>query len=122
MSNQLVQLDHRLWFPDPQAALDEPEGLLAIGGDLRPERLLLAYQMGIFPWFEADQRMWMQMPMTTQSALLSSRTPLKHLKVSSEYYEKMISRWHWICILTRSLCYVSVAGRPKGKARGSPMT
>ena len=55
MSDQLVQLDHRLWFPDPQAALDEPEGLLAIGGDLRPERLLLAYQMGIFPWFEADQ-------------------------------------------------------------------
>ena len=47
MSDQLVQLDHRLWFPDPQAALDEPEGLLAIGGDLRPERLLLAYQMGI---------------------------------------------------------------------------
>lgn len=55
MSNQLAQLDHRLWFPDPQAALVEPEGLLAIGGDLKPERLLLAYRMGIFPWFESDQ-------------------------------------------------------------------
>ncbi len=55
MSDRLVQLDHRLWFPNPQAALVEPEGLLAIGGDLSPERLLLAYRMGIFPWFEADQ-------------------------------------------------------------------
>lgn len=36
-------------FPDPNNATRD--GLLAIGGDLRPERLLLAYQSGIFPWF-----------------------------------------------------------------------
>ena len=51
MSVVLSQLeDHKLWFPDPASALEEPNGLLAIGGDLRPERLLLAYQNGIFPW------------------------------------------------------------------------
>ena len=36
----------------PPAALAEPEGLLAIGGDLSPDRLLAAYRMGIFPWYE----------------------------------------------------------------------
>jgi leucyl/phenylalanyl-tRNA--protein transferase len=43
---------HQLIFPDP--ALAEEDGLLAIGGDLSPERLLLAYQSGIFPWFSDD--------------------------------------------------------------------
>jgi leucyl/phenylalanyl-tRNA--protein transferase len=38
-------------FPDP--ALAEPDGLLAVGGDLAPERLLAAYAAGIFPWFDA---------------------------------------------------------------------
>jgi leucyl/phenylalanyl-tRNA--protein transferase len=46
----VYRLDHRLVFPDPELATDE--GILAIGGDLRPERLLLAYSMGIFPWYE----------------------------------------------------------------------
>lgn len=38
----------------PPTELAEDSGLLAVGGDLRPERLLLAYSMGIFPWFNAD--------------------------------------------------------------------
>lgn len=42
-------------FPDPQYALDEPNGLLAVGGDLRPERILCAYAQGIFPWYEEGQ-------------------------------------------------------------------
>jgi leucyl/phenylalanyl-tRNA--protein transferase len=37
-------------FPDPRAADDE--GLVAVGGDLSPRRLLLAYECGIFPWYE----------------------------------------------------------------------
>lgn len=40
-------------FPDPHLA--EPSGLLAVGGDLRPERLLEAYRTGIFPWYSDDQ-------------------------------------------------------------------
>ena len=44
-----------LEFPDPAMALRIPNGLLAVGGDLRPERLLQAYQRGIFPWFDASQ-------------------------------------------------------------------
>lgn len=42
-------------FPNPETSLDEPNGLLAAGGSLQPERLLAAYRQGIFPWFEDDQ-------------------------------------------------------------------
>lgn len=46
-------------FPPTQEALQYPNGLLAIGGDLSPERLLLAYERGIFPWYEDPQPiMW----------------------------------------------------------------
>jgi leucyl/phenylalanyl-tRNA--protein transferase len=39
----------------PPVHLATPEGLLAVGGDLSPERLLLAYQSGIFPWYSDDE-------------------------------------------------------------------
>ena len=42
-------------FPAPDSALQEPNGLLAAGGSLAPERLLEAYCKGIFPWFEEGQ-------------------------------------------------------------------
>ena len=42
-------------FPDPELALDSPNGLLAVGGDLRPQRLLGAYRRGIFPWYSEGQ-------------------------------------------------------------------
>ena len=42
-------------FPDPQYALVEPDGLLAVGGDLSPARLLNAYRQGIFPWYSDGQ-------------------------------------------------------------------
>ncbi len=42
-------------FPDIDAALAVPNGLLAAGGDLSPERLLAAYERGIFPWFDRGQ-------------------------------------------------------------------
>lgn len=46
-------LDEHLWFPNPSQA--NHDGLLAVGGDLNPERLLLAYHSGIFPWFNDDE-------------------------------------------------------------------
>jgi len=42
-------------FPDVELALEEPDGLLAAGGDLQSERLLSAYERGIFPWYEEGQ-------------------------------------------------------------------
>ncbi|MBP1628668.1 MAG: aat [Holophagaceae bacterium] len=48
----VFQLSSALQFPDPERS--DADGLLAVGGDLRPERLLLAYTQGIFPWFGED--------------------------------------------------------------------
>ena len=49
----MVFLTDKLEFPDPAQA--SSEGLLAVGGDLSVERLLLAYKSGIFPWFNSDE-------------------------------------------------------------------
>ena len=49
-------LNQELLFPPVQSA--EPDGLLAIGGDLSMERLLLAYRNGIFPWYEGRHILW----------------------------------------------------------------
>jgi leucyl/phenylalanyl-tRNA---protein transferase len=43
------------WFPPVEQALREPPGLLAAGGDLSPQRLLAAYEHGVFPWYSAQQ-------------------------------------------------------------------
>ena len=46
-------LNNEISFPDPSSA--DADGLVAIGGDLSVERLLLAYKMGIFPWYNEDE-------------------------------------------------------------------
>ena len=57
MSLCIVQLgdDPTAPFPPVARALTEPDGLLAFGGDLSPQRLLNAYRSGIFPWFSEDE-------------------------------------------------------------------
>lgn len=47
--------DEDIEFPDASQALPEPDGLLAVGGNLAPERLLSAYRKGIFPWYSEGQ-------------------------------------------------------------------
>ncbi len=57
MHNKFFLLNKDLWFPDPFLA--RKDGLLAVGGDLSPERILLAYSNGIFPWFsQGDPILW----------------------------------------------------------------
>ena len=59
-SPSIYYLDNDIsWFPDPNQALTDPNGLLAIGGDLNPQRIFNAYQNGIFPWYSEDEPiMW----------------------------------------------------------------
>jgi leucyl/phenylalanyl-tRNA--protein transferase len=53
----VFKLSKEIVFPPPELARDD--GLLAVGGDLSAERLLMAYQMGIFPWYsEGDPILW----------------------------------------------------------------
>ncbi|PIE71970.1 MAG: leucyl/phenylalanyl-tRNA--protein transferase [Deltaproteobacteria bacterium] len=49
----IYRLSNALAFPDPLEG--RRDGLLAVGGDLKPERLLLGYQLGIFPWYTEDE-------------------------------------------------------------------
>lgn len=49
----IYALTENIAFPSPNLA--EEDGLLAIGGDLSPNRLLLAYQLGIFPWYNEEE-------------------------------------------------------------------
>ena len=55
----VYQLDDELWFPDPHHG--EDDGLIAVGGDLSVDRLLLAYSNGFFPWYSfhhRDEPLW----------------------------------------------------------------
>ncbi len=49
-------LDEKNWFPPVEESLHD--GLLAMGGDLSPERILLAYKQGIFPWYDGNIPLW----------------------------------------------------------------
>ncbi len=53
-------------FPHPSDALEEPNGLLAMGGDLSPLRLHNAYREGIFPWFSEGRSAAMVEPNTSR--------------------------------------------------------
>ncbi|MEW5008464.1 MAG: leucyl/phenylalanyl-tRNA--protein transferase [Cycloclasticus sp.] len=74
-------------FPPINLALKDPDGLLAAGGSLRPERLLEAYRSGIFPWFDEQQPIlwWSPDPRLTlkPSALHISRSLAKFINKQS---------------------------------------
>lgn len=92
MSNRFFQLPggriqvlgHDTPFPPAEDALIEPNGLLAIGGDLTAERLLQAYSQGIFPWFSEEQPVlwWSPNPRMVlfPHELIVSRSMTKRLK------------------------------------------
>ncbi|MDG2526847.1 leucyl/phenylalanyl-tRNA--protein transferase [Stenotrophomonas sp. HITSZ_GD] len=74
----LLDADPRAPFPPVEQALRDPDGLLAVGGDLSPARLLNAYAHGIFPWFSRGQPiLWWspdpRMTFDTATFRLSSR-------------------------------------------------
>ena len=52
----MLRLDpNDISFPDPEH-YDSEDGLMAFGGDLRPERLWFAYQIGLFPWYNEGEK------------------------------------------------------------------
>jgi leucyl/phenylalanyl-tRNA--protein transferase len=77
----VYRLSRALGFPPPAEA--EPNGLLAVGGDLSPERLLLAYSQGIFPWYERPPILWFSPDprcVLPRGALHVSRRTLRRLR------------------------------------------
>lgn len=86
MTIYLPELDHySLSFPSPREALREPNGLLAMGGDLRPERLFQAYQQGIFPWYSIDEPILWWSPSPRAIFVANEFKPAKSLR---KFYRK----------------------------------
>lgn len=96
----IFSLEEDLIFPNP--ILSEKNGLLAIGGDLSPDRILLAYTNGIFPWFNPeDEIMWWSSPYrpiyvpgnikVSKSLKTSLRKRDYIIKLDSNYEELMLN-------------------------------
>jgi len=85
--SQLPWLDHTLNFPSPHNALEDPDGLLAAGGDLSIERIVAAYRAGIFPWFSDDQPIlwWSPNPRCVihPAQAYTSKSLRKHIRKSN---------------------------------------
>lgn len=89
--NSLSYLNNELAkFPSPEYALTDPNGLLAIGGDLHPKRLLSAYYDGIFPWFnENDPILWWSpdpRAVFVPGSMKISRSLKRHVKKSHWHF------------------------------------
>ena len=69
-----------LQFPDPSTALADPNGLLAFGGDLSPQRLRQAYRHGIFPWYSQGEPILWWSPTPRGIFIPQQFTPSKSLR------------------------------------------
>jgi leucyl/phenylalanyl-tRNA--protein transferase len=78
----ILDVDDPSLFPDPELALLDPDGLLAIGGDLSIERLINAYRHGIFPWYSDGQPILWWSPSTRALLFLDNLKISKSLKKS----------------------------------------
>jgi leucyl/phenylalanyl-tRNA--protein transferase len=76
----LQKLDAETAFPDAKQALQDPNGLLAFGGDLSVDRLLQAYNQGIFPWFSEGEPILWWSPDPRGVVYVANYTPHKSLK------------------------------------------
>lgn len=100
---RIAQLDkHTTFFPSVKHALTQPNGLLAFGGDLAPERLKAAYQQGIFPWFSAEEPILWWSP--DPRAVLFP----KELHVSRSMI-KFMRKINWHCTLNYAFAHVIAA-------------
>ncbi len=106
---QLHQVTEALQFPAPQHAMYEPNGLLAFGGDLSPERLQLAYYHGIFPWFSEDEPILWWSPDPRGVLLFENYSPSRSLL-------KLIRKQKYTITVNRSFAEVvkACASVPRG--------
>ena len=104
-------------FPPAAHALDEPDGLLAVGGDLSPQRLLAAYGQGIFPWSSEGQPLLWWSPATR----LVFRTDAVHL---SRRFRRTLARIDWVVSADRAFDEVVAhcAGAPRPGQDGTWIT
>jgi leucyl/phenylalanyl-tRNA--protein transferase len=109
----LPWLGHDPVFPAPETALDQPSGLLAVGGDLSAERLLAAYSQGIFPWFSPeDPILWWSPP--ERMVLHPAR-----LKISRSLDKTLRNRRYEICFDRDFRAVMTACAAPRGGQSGT---
>lgn len=104
-------------FPPVEAALREPDGLLAMGGDLSVERLLNAYRRGIFPWYSRGQPIlwWSPDPRTVFRS--------DHVHLSSRFRRALkSSRWEIRADTAFAAVLSACAQTPRPGQRGTWIT
>ncbi len=106
-----------LEFPPPEDAADEPNGLLAIGGDLSVARLVEAYSRGIFPWFDSDDGPILWWSPDPRGVLVPSE-----IKVSRSLRQR-IRRATYRCTMDRAFTEViDECASPRAYATGTWIT
>ena len=106
----------RIAFPEVESALDEPNGLLAFGGDLGSERLLAAYSRGIFPWYSQGQPI-----------LWWSPDPRMVIETAAPHVPRRLRRWLKSCpwSISADRAFAEVIRRcaePRGDGAGTWIT
>ncbi len=103
-------------FPPVDYALREPDGLLAVGGDLAPERLLRAYRRGIFPWYEKGQPILWWSP--DPRALIYT----DQLKISRSLRKTLRNKVYTVSFDKDFMAVVEACAAPRAGARGTWIT
>ena len=98
---------HDFEFPASVEALQEPNGLLAMGGDLSPERLLHAYSRGIFPWFSSNEPILWWAP-DPRAILIPSE-----LKISKSFGKTLRKRGYRLSLNTEFLSVMRACAAPR---------
>lgn len=113
----LLPTDPQAPFPDPRLALRQPDGLLAVAGDLSPQRLLNAYRNGIFPWYSEGQPILWWSP----DPRIVFRTDGVHL---SSRFRRDLRRSNWVIRADSAFDKViaACAQAPRAGQRGTWIT
>lgn len=100
-------------FPASRDALEEPNGLLAMGGDLSPERLLQAYSRGIFPWFSGNEPILWWAP-DPRAILVPNQ-----FRVSRSFGKSLKKRGYRLSLNTAFSSVISACAAPRPAQEGT---
>ncbi|CAK0738393.1 leucyl/phenylalanyl-tRNA--protein transferase [Gammaproteobacteria bacterium] len=103
-------------FPAVEHALTDPDGLLAAGGTLSPQRLMIAYRQGIFPWYNVDQPILWWAP-DPRSVLYPER-----LKVSRSLHKTLRKGYYRVTFDTAFRQVIKGCAAPRAGVRGTWIT
>ena len=103
-------------FPDPAYALEEPNGLLAAGGDLSPARLLNAYRQGIFPWYSDGQPILWWSP-NPRAVLYPDQ-----LRISRSLHKRLHKRPFLVTLDTAFSAVIEACSEPRSGTDGTWIT